>query len=446
MAQKRLKKSYRKRINHRMRKVQFLSFLALLGVGFLISLLIPLRPAYSESEKRELTEFPSFSFKTLMNGTFFDNVGLWFSDTYPFREALVGANSRIHALYGFGDRIYGLSDTKVEDIPDEAETPAQATIELFEPEEIDETLGGTLTAKGGVVQNLGVIVIVDDAAYELYSFSKDIADKYAAVVNYTAQELEGTADVYDLIVPTSVDITMPDRERAKASSSSQADAIRYIFSVMTPQVHSVNVYNTLRSHRSEYIYFRTDHHWTALGAHYAYEELCKTMQRTPKPLQEYTLHTFDGFLGSFYTQTKKNAKLAANPDTVYAYEPQGDVQLTYYKKNGSANEWKVISDVSDWASTSKYSTFIGGDNPYTLITNESAEDRSCVVIKESFGNAFVPFLVSDYSDVHVIDYRYWNGKLPQFVRENQIDDVIFINNISATRSATLVKDLYTIVY
>ena len=443
---KKIKKSYRKRINKKTRKIQFASFLVLLAVGFILSLIIPLRPSYSESEKRELTAFPSFSFKTLWNGTFFDGINMWFSDTFPFREALVGANSRIHALYGFGDRIYGLTDVKVDDIPDETDTPAAPTIDIFEPEDIDENLGGTITAKDGVVQNLGVIVIVDDAAYELYSFSKSIADKYAAVVNYTAQELDGTANVYDIVVPTSVDITMPDAERVKASSSSQADAMRYIFSCMSPKVHSVNVYNTLRAHRSEYVYFRTDHHWTTLGAFYAYQELCKTMQRTPKALEDYTQHTFSGFLGSFYTQTKKSKKLAANPDTVYAYEPKGDIQLTYYDKKGVANEWKVISDVSDWASTSKYSTFIGGDNPYTLITNESAEEKSCLVIKESFGNAFVPFLVSDYSDVHVIDYRYWNGKIPQYVRDNNIDDVIFINNISATRSATLVKDLYMIVY
>ena len=446
MAKKKIKKSVRKKINRTSRKVQFISFLALLGIGFIVSLLIPLRPSYSESEKRDLTPFPSFFFKALWSGSYFDDISIWFSDTYPFREAFVGVNSRIHSLYGFGNQLYGLTDDPVDVIPDEAETPAVATIDLFEPEEINENLGGELQAKNGVVQDLGVVLIVDDAAYELYSFSKSIADKYAAVINYTAQELDGTAKIYDMIVPTAVDITMPDAERAKANSSSQADAMRYMFSVMSPQVHSVNVYNTLRTHRSEYVYFRTDHHWTALGAYYAYEELCKMMGRKPTPLQNYMLHSFDGFLGSFYTQTKKNPRLAAHPDTVNAYEPRGDIQLTYYKKNGTANEWDVITDVTEWASTSKYSTFIGGDNPYTIITNESAENRSCLVVKESFGNAFVPFLVNDYSDVHVIDYRYWAGKIPQFVRENNIDDVIFINNISATRSATLVKDLYMIVY
>ena len=108
----------------------------------------------------------------------------------------------------------------------------------------------------------------------------------------------------------------------------------------------------------------------------------------------------------------------------------------------------MISDVSAWSSTSKYNTFIAGDTPYTIIVNESAaEQRSCLVVKESFGNAFVPFLTADYSDVHVIDYRYWkDGKIPDFVRDNSIDDVIFVNNLSATRAATLVKDLYLITY
>ena len=446
MAKKKIKKAYRKKINRTMRKVQFVSFLLVLGIGFIIACLFFLRPTYSESEKRNLTPFPSFSFQALWSGTYFDNIGIWFSDTFPFRETMVDANSRLHALYGFGDRIYGLSDTSVDVIPDADEDVSVPAIDVFSPEEIDETLGEEIHANG-VVQNLGVVVMVDDAAYELYSFSKNIADKYAAVINYTAKELNGTAEVYDMIVPTSIDITMPDSERQKVNSSNQADAIRYFNRCMSEQVHSVNVYNALRNHRTEYIYFRTDHHWTALGAFYAYEQLCNAMHMQPHKLSDFREHSFDGFLGSFYTQTNKSAKLQSHPDTIKAYEPKAETKLTYYKKSGTPVEWKVISDVSDWASTSKYSTFIGGDNPYTLITNESApSQKSCLVIKESFGNAFVPFLVAEYANVHVIDYRYWTGNLIKTVRDKGIDDVLFINNISATRSATLVKDLYAIVY
>ena len=116
--------------------------------------------------------------------------------------------------------------------------------------------------------------------------------------------------------------------------------------------------------------------------------------------------------------------------------------LTYYNKNGKAQEWDVIRDVNGWNPTTLYSTFIGGDNPYTYITNETVQNgRKCLVVKESFGNALVPFIVSHYSEVHVIDYRYWNGALSDFIASKGIDDVVFVNNISATRNASLMNRL-----
>ena len=174
---KKLRKSYRKKANRTMRKVQAVSFMLMIALGFLLSWIFPLRPTQSESEKRELTAFPSFSFKTLWDGTFFDNISLWYSDTFPFREAMVGANSKIHSLYGFGNQVYGVSDAVMDEIPQEGDESDVPAADVFKQEDIQEGLGGRIAAGQGVVQDLGVIVIVDDAAYELYSFSKGIADK-----------------------------------------------------------------------------------------------------------------------------------------------------------------------------------------------------------------------------------------------------------------------------
>ena len=444
--QKKIRKSERKKVNRSMRRWQYICFLALLTAGFLLSWMFPLRPARSESEKRDLTPFPTLTVKTLASGDFFDGINLWFSDTFPFREAMVSANSKIKSLYGFGSRIYGLTDEKPDEIPDEPNEPVMEPIGE-ETDEIDENLGGTIEVDDALVQNLGTIVVVNDAAYEVYNFNQNVADKYAAIVNRTAQMLEGESDVYDLVVPTSVDITMPDNERARINSSNQADALRYIFSCMTPQVHSVNVYNALRSHRTEYIYFRTDHHWTARGAYYAYSQFCRAMQTQPKPLDDFTEYTFEGFKGSFASETKKNTTLENHPDTIYAYDPIAETTLTYTEKSGRTMDWKIISDVTDWSASAKYSTFIGGDNPYTIITNATVtQPRSILVVKESYGNAFVPFVAADFSEVHVIDYRYWRGNVSSFAKEHDIDVVLFINNISATRNSSLMNALQKVTY
>ena len=106
--------------------------------------------------------------------------------------------------------------------------------------------------------------------------------------------------------------------------------------------------------------------------------------------------------------------------------------------NGSTVHWSIINDVSAYDSGAKYSTFAGADEPFSQIDNPNLSDgSSCVVIKESYGNAFVPFLVDHYQHVYIVDYRYfykypkYNNSLVQLVQENNIQDVIFLNNAEA---------------
>ena len=249
-----------------------------------------------------------------------------------------------------------------------------------------------------------------------------------------------------MVIPTSIDIMLDDDIRKNVSTTSQNDAINYIYSVTSPEAVKIKLYEPLRAHRDEYIYFRTDHHWTALGAYYAYCEYASAAGLTPAALTDFEEKKFDNFVGAFYNDTDKDPALEKDPDTVYAYKPVGNVKLEYTDKKGNKVKWPVISDVSGWSRGSKYSTFIGGDQPYTHIVNSDITDgSSCLVIKESFGNAMVPFLTANYAEVHVIDYRYWKGDINEFAKKNGIDDVIFLNNISATRNKSLMNTLSTIV-
>ena len=165
------------------------------------------------------------------------------------------------------------------------------------------------------------------------------------------------------------------------------------------------------------------------------------------PLSKYKTVEFPDFLGSFYADTEKNPALEANPDTVVAYIPPDTNDITCTQNDGSLLEWKIVYDASDYSSSMKYNCFIGGDQPISVINNPKKNDGSaCVVVKESFGNAFVPFLVSHYQTVYVVDYRYWEGSISQLVAEKGIQDVILCNNISATRSSALVDAMGTVLY
>lgn len=297
------------------------------------------------------------------------------------------------------------------------------------------------------LKDFGNVVLIGDAAYELYSYSDKTADKYTSYVNETAEQLRGYSDVYDVIIPLSSGITLPDNYYDKISSSNQKTAINNIIGKLSGDVKAVNMYENLMKHRNEYIYFRTDHHWTALGAYYGYEALCDAKGVIPISLDRHESVEFEGFLGSFYNDTKKDKVLEKNPDTIEAYYPiSPDTSLVYTTTKGSSNSWDVIYDVTDYPSSIKYSTFIAGDNPFTVITNKNLQDgSSCVVVKESFGNAFVPFLVDHYEKIYVVDYRYWEGSLIDLAKEKKVDDVIFLNNLSMIRSDYLTGKLGQII-
>lgn len=411
------------------------SFLVLLFAGAAVALYLPLRPTYSEAEKRELTKFPEFSFASLADGSYFNGISTWYADTFPWREMFINANAKIKSFYGIGDSISGFSDNISDDIPSVDESTPPATLPDIEPETeapVDDSL----------VQKLNTVLIVDDSAYEYYSFIRSTADRYASIVSITADKLNGKARVFDMVVPTSTDITLEDSVRKGINTSDQKKAIDYIYSVISPNAYKVKTFDAIYDHRDEYVYFRTDHHWTALGAYYAYCEYTKAAGIKTAALTDFEEKQFDNFVGAFYNDSDKNPALEKNPDTLYAYAPKGDVTLTYTDRKGNEVKWEVIADVSEWTRGSKYNAFIGGDNSYTHIVNPAITDgSSCVVIKESFGNALVPFLTENYSEIHVIDYRYWNGNISEFVEKNGIDDVIFLNNISATRNNSLVNKL-----
>lgn len=288
---------------------------------------------------------------------------------------------------------------------------------------------------------------VGDTGYEMYTYVESTAKKYADNINAIADAVAGTATVYMLPAPLSSGITLPDALYGKDIFSDQKAAEDGIIGFMNDKVVSVPLNKAMMAHRGEYIYFRTDHHWTATGAYYAYAEFCKAAGKTPTPLESYETEEFPGFLGTFYRDTNESSQLGDNPDTVVAYHPlSADATLDYTDKNGQVIRWPIIYDQSSAPASYKYGTFVGGDQPYTIIKNPAITDgSSCVVVKESFGNAFVPFLVDHYETVHVIDYRYWEGSVSDFVKTNGVDDVLFVNNLSAIRSSVLVGYLHDIL-
>lgn len=289
------------------------------------------------------------------------------------------------------------------------------------------------------------VAVVGNSAYELFTYRESSAKAYAKAVNALAKDLDGKAEVYDMVIPLSSGITFPDNLVEKIDSTNQRNAMLSIMGMMNSQVKSVDIYDALMKHRKEYIYFRTDHHWTALGAYYAYTALCEEMGIEPEKLEEYETREFEGFVGSFYNDTK-NESLKKHPDVITAYLPKSEAKMHVTPAKGQDYDWDIIYDVSAYGASLKYSTFIASDNPFTEITNQTLTDESaCIVVKESFGNAFVPFLVDHYQHVYVVDYRYWQGNLSKLAEEKKAKDVILLNNLSMIRNQYLVGQLQGVI-
>lgn len=438
-----------------------LLFAGVLALGAFIGLLFFVRPSTSTAEKRELAKFPSFTITSFLDGSYFEDVSLWYSDTYPMRDTLVKADQSLKSLYGIeaGTQVVG-GNVAADDIPDVDQSDldksmsekGSTTEAVTEDPEIG--LSASVTADNAVntgstavsvtvvdppdsaamdeafqEQLQSNLYVKDGAAYSLYYFVQDSATEYIDAVNYAAADLSGQTNVYDILIPNQSGVLLSDEELKKLGGSDQKQAIDYYYSRMQG-VKTVDAYSALKNHSDEYIFFRTDHHWTADGAYYAYEEFCSRKGVTAISRDDRKKDTFDGFLGSFYS-TLQNEDMKNNPDTVYAYEPQGTNDMTYWNSDGSEQAWNVIRDVDGWNETTLYSTFVGGDKPLAIVENPKVTDGSlCVVLKESYGNAFIPFLVDHYQTVYILDYRYCNVNVLDYVKDKRADDLIIINNIS----------------
>ncbi len=433
--------------------------LGLLG----LSLALPLRPDYSASEKRSLAEFPTPEMSSLLSGAYFTELSTWFSDTFPFREELLSADARLEGWYGpQGDAYYGNKEhAAADEIPEAAETLApvmtlsgdgaeDTSAADTENEEsrsaadaLDRYASMVETNEDGTLkirkeektevsgEQAGNIYVTRHCGYEIYYYNQGGAVKYASMIN-TYKAAFPECEIYDILVPNSFGVELDTGTQAALGSSNMQDSFNYIFSMMDPEVHRISMFEALLQHKDEYIYFHTDHHWTGLGAYYAYTEFCKAKGITPHALSDYEKQSFPDFYGTFYFSTNRSEALKQNPDTVEAWVPMATNDMQYVDQQGSLGSAHVINDMSEANAGDKYSTFIFGDHPLTVIHNPTQADGSaCVLIKESYGNAFAPYLVDHYEDVYVVDYRHFQGDLRELIREYGIQDIIFLNNAQA---------------
>lgn len=192
-------------VHNKYRKATVLFFRRFLIIVGILGLLLPLRPAKSDVEKRDLTKFPKPTWESFMNGEFTTQISTWYADTFPFRETFITANAKIKHLYGLNaEEIHGKA-VVADEIPEAGEL--ESTLEEEEPLE-----DGTLYVEP---QKAGTVYVADNRGFELYGFSAQGATDYAAMLNGVADKLGEDVKVYDIMAPTSIGVNLDEALQKK---------------------------------------------------------------------------------------------------------------------------------------------------------------------------------------------------------------------------------------
>lgn len=473
---------------NRQKSYEMISIILFLSALFFIGLCLVFldRPRTSEIEKRELAKKPELTAEKYFDGSYADEYSLYFSDTVPFREGIVELVSRINKLKGISSaptfygnvRQVGEEVQAVETVPapppavteapvttqssSPTETavseettqttavttetaPPETTAEVTEEEE-EEVENIADFANNGIVVD-GVKMYGDNAGVMLFGGNKTAGTRYAQLISTYKEALGEDINVYNMVVPTSVEFYLP--KKFSRYSASEKDQIDHIYSSYTADVIPVDAYSEIAAHTDEYIYLRTDHHWSQRGAYYAYRAFAHTLGQTPPELSEgYEEKTKEGFVGSLYNYTN-DLTLKNSPEIFTYYIPNSTFRTYYYDYITLSPLGQGTLFYENVSGGSCYGMFIGSDAIHTRIETDLNTGRKLCVFKESYGNALVPYLVDSFDEIYVIDIRYFGRNAVEYIKEKGITDVLFVNNIFAANTDSLIdgiEKLYTNPY
>ena len=290
---------------------------------------------------------------------------------------------------------------------------------------------GVLFAKGYLVKKdtLADGKTLEDATGTIDSNLKYIGDMQ--------KFLPENIKCYTAVAGRTVDIAESALPAIFPYSSTNAEAYwqAYNEAVEKYGVNTVELKDLLKGKfdEGEYVYYKTDHHWTTLGAYYAYTSISAAFGKAPYSLDKFEREVFSSkFIGTTYA--KAGAALGG-ADTIEFFRYEGDKDYeTVIKEDGTVLE--AFYNYEYRNDNDKYSAFLGsdnksngGNNAVTLITKKSGEPREkMIVIKDSFGHSLVPFLAIDY-DLIVLDMRYYNGDMSEYLSDESVTSILFIYNM-----------------
>ena len=394
-------------------------FVSLLTIGGIASLTIK-RAGVSEMENRKLAKFPTYSDSALRSGEYFRQIDMYYADNFPLRDKWIDFSASFRSNLGFQSSEIKMYDPANDTEANEKKDTTKETIQT-----------GPLPDDGATGEIKKRVFVFKNRAFEMFGGGAAMGKSYADVINSYNRLLKPGIQVYNLIIPVALEFEITEKY-AKLQKPNRP-AIENIYNAEDSNIKKVWAIDEIRKHRSEYIYFNTDHHWTSLGAYYAYRAFCETAGLIPVSLDTVAYKTKPSFLGSLYRLTR-DPGLQSNPDSVRYYLFRDSLRF-YIGSNTAIGYWGKSKMYGEGASgPNSYSVFLQGDLPVVKMETQHLNGRKIAVVKESYGNAFSCFLINNYEKVVVVDQRYYTGDFVAMLKAEGINELLFINNIFAAHT------------
>ena len=393
------------------------------------------RSSFSPLEKRDLTQFPKFSWQSLASGEFTKAINSWFSDTEPYRDVFLSMSMRekdmLKLSTGDDDITFHAAAEPEQQEPTEEELEQQER-------QVGKYENKVTAEEVATIANRGIIIVgKGDKTRALMAYgggAKGGVDYAQSANEY--KKMFPDVNIYCMVIPTAVDFYCP--EKAKRASNEEQPTINNIYAHLDQGVHAVDAYTILGKHAAEPIFLRTDHHWAPLGAYYAAQEFAKVAKVPFRPLSSYERKVVHGYVGSMYGYSK-DISLKKNPEDFVYYVPKGVQYTTTYTDYRVNRNYEVVGESKPYKGIffykyrdgdgGAYCTFMGGDTRITKVQTGNKNRRRVMILKDSFGNALPGYLFYSFEEIHVVDYRYFTKNMVDYVRENKITDILFANNI-----------------
>ncbi|MDR1754502.1 MAG: hypothetical protein LBR74_06295 [Eubacterium sp.] len=364
-----------------MYKKMMIVFFAVILLGLSIGTLIAMpkeQYPFSENENRYLASFPNISLNSLTDKEFMEGFDKWDSDMFIWREKWINIKNN-------SERVMGKMN-----------------------------ISGVYTYGGRMMQSW-------ERNIEKTAKNLDAIDMFS-------KRYPGLT-MYFLLAPTSLEIY---NDLLPAAANFDVDDMRkyisYCENYLTG-VTPINVTDILYQNRDKYIFYRTDHHWTSLGANLAYLESGRVMGFSPYSIDDFTVErAADDFRGTLYSKTLDSA---VEPDIIdYYILSGGDPETTIsvlgeegYQSRSSIY-FREYLDKKD-----KYSSFLGQNTPLLKIKSKLRNDMGkLLVFKDSYAHSLIPFLAKNWGEITVVDMRYINVDYNQYINPEEYDSVMFIYN------------------